>query len=199
MRAFLAITPDRETRDAIGKIQRRCREAVAHAAPHARVNWMHAEAVHLTLRFFAHIDESTASALHEHVARAIPASRAVTVPLARIGGFPRAAAPRVIWIGPPEDWVQSPEGARLAHIAEAIDQACDEVGLPREERRWRPHLTLARVKDGERRVGNGLREIENPPGGLSPPLRADHITLYRSDLTPYGSVHTRVWTVPIPQ
>lgn len=199
MRAFLAITPDRETRDGLAEIQRHCRGAVEHAAPHARVNWMHADAVHLTLRFFAHIDESTASALHEHVAGAIATSRAVTIPLARIGGFPRAAAPRVIWIGPPEDWVQSPEGARLADIAEAIDQACDEMGLPREERRWRPHLTLARVKDGERRVGNGLREIENPPGRLSPPLRADQITLYRSDLAPSRAVHTPLWTVPIPQ
>ena len=199
MRAFLAITPDRETRDAIGEIQRRCREAVARASPHARMSWMHADAVHLTLRFFAHIDESTASALHEHVAGAIATSRAVTIPLARIAGFPRLAAPRVIWMGPPDEWVQSPEGARLADIAEAIDQACDEAGLPREERRWRPHLTLARVKDGERRVGHGLRAMDGPAGPLSPPLRADHITLYRSDLTPSGAVHTPLWTVLLPQ
>ena len=117
------------------------------------------------------------------------------MPLARIGGFPRIAAPRVLWIGPSDGWMDTADGTRLAAIAHAIDRACDALGLPAEDRRWHPHITLARVKDGERLVGNAVRDVGPLPS--SPTIRADQVTLYRSDPTPGGARHTRVWTVPL--
>ncbi len=199
MRAFIAITPDADTRDALAEIQRRGREQVERAAPHARVTWTNAEAIHLTVRFFARLDPAIVSALHQQVSDGVSRSHALTVPLTRIGGFPRLAAPRVIWIGPPDDWMQSADGARLAGIAQAVDHACDALGLEHEDRRWSPHLTLARVKEGERRVGDGLRGVDGPHRPITLALRAGHITLYRSDLAPRGAVHTPLWTLTLPQ
>ena len=194
MRAFLAITPDERTLAAIADVQRRCRDAVEARAAHARVSWARSDALHLTVRFFADIDEPHATSLRDRVAERLGASRTVDVPLARVGGFPRFAAPRVLWVGPPEAWMDSPEGARLIAIAQAVDLACDLLGMPAEDRRWNPHITLARVKDGERAVGNALRD----GGPLAPGLvlRADQVTLYKSDPGPAGTRHTGLWTVP---
>ena len=194
MRAFLAISPDDRTLTAVADAQRRCRDAVEATAPRARVSWARPEALHLTMRFFAAIDDGLTMALRDRVAERLAGCTPVGVPLARIGGFPRLAAPRVVWIGPPAGWMDSPEGVRITAIAEAIDHACDSLGLTVEERRWSPHITLARVKDGERLVGNAVRDLERPAS--SPTLRADHVALYKSDLSPAGARHTRLWEVP---
>ena len=196
MRAFLAITPDERTLDAIALVQRRCQEAVAAIAPGARVSWARRDALHLTVRFFAEIDDERAVALQARVAETMEEGGAVDLPLARVGGFPRLTAPRVLWIGPPEGWMNSRDGTRLTVIAQAIDQACDLLGLPEEDRRWSPHITLARVKDGERSVGNAVREVS--PAAPTTALRADHVTLYKSEPSPAGVRHTRLWTVPVP-
>ena len=194
MRAFLAISPGEQTLTAIADAQRRCRDAVDAIAPRARVSWARPEALHLTMRFFAAVDDDLAMALRDGVAAQLAGSTPVDVPLARIGGFPRLAAPRVVWIGPPEGWMDSPEGVRITGIAEAIDHACDSLGLTVEERRWSPHITFARVKDGERLVGNAVRNLEPPAS--APILRADHVTLFKSDPGPGGTRHTGLWTVP---
>jgi 2'-5' RNA ligase len=195
MRAFLAITPDEHTLAAIADVQRRCRDAVDAVAPHARVSWMRPDALHLTVRFFAAIGTDRAEDLREALAHHLSECEGVDVPLAHIGGFPRIAAPRVLWIGPSDGWMDTADGTRLSVIARAVDHACDSLGLPAEDRRWHPHITLARVKDGERLVGNAVRELGPPPA--SPTIRADQVTLYRSDPTPAGARHTKVWTVPL--
>ena len=194
MRAFLAITPDDDTLAAIAEVQQRCRDSVDVSAPRARVSWARRDALHLTVRFFAEIEAEPAIALRDRVSEQMPVGSPVDIPLARLGGFPRLAAPRVVWIGPPDGWMDSADGTRLTTIAQAIDRACDSLGLPAEDRRWSPHITLARVKDGERAVGNGVRGS----GYLASnrPLRADRVTLYKSDLDPTGVRHTELWTVP---
>ena len=194
MRAFLAITPDERTLAAIADVQQRCRDAVDASAAHARVSWARSDALHLTVRFFAEIDEALVMTLRDRLAERLSAITSIEVPLARVGGFPRLAAPRVLWIGPPDAWIDSPEGGRLTRIAQAVDLACESLGMPAEDRRWNPHITLARVKDGERAVGNAVRH----GGALAPrpTLRADHVTLYKSDPSPGGTRHTGLWTVP---
>jgi 2'-5' RNA ligase len=195
MRAFIAITPDDRTLTAIVEVQQHCRAAVETITPAPRVNWARRDALHLTVRFFAEIEDDLAMALCDGVATQMPDEASIDIPMARVGGFPRLAAPRVLWIGPPDGWMDSPEGTRLNRIARAIDRACDSLGLPAEDRRWSPHITLARVKDGERSVGNGVRQMEPPSSGL--PLHADRVSFYKSDLGPAGVRHTVLWTVPV--
>jgi 2'-5' RNA ligase len=82
-------------------------------------------------------------------------------------------------------------------LAEAIDHACDGLGLAREDKPWRPHLTLARIKEGERSVGHALSDaglFEKP--ALSDALIVTTIALVRSDAGPAGHVHTTLWTTP---
>jgi RNA 2',3'-cyclic 3'-phosphodiesterase len=78
------------------------------------------------------------------------------------------------------------EGGRAAAWQAAISDALEAGGWYRPEKRpfW-PHVTLARVKRGERRV-------PAPPDDPAPPeesFEANVVTLYRSTLRPQGAIY----------
>ena len=58
------------------------------------------------------------------------------------GVFPSASRPRVLWVG-----VDS--GAALTQAQQALVAALGSAGVGQEERAFRPHLTLARVRRAE--------------------------------------------------
>jgi 2'-5' RNA ligase len=68
----------------------------------------------------------------------------------------------------------------------AVSVALEAGGWYRPEKRpfW-PHVTLARVKRGERRV-SPLPGDPAPPGA---PFEARELTLYRSTLRPQGALY----------
>ena len=96
--------------------------------------------LHLTLRFLGEVAEHRVPALVETLAAAIGGP---PIPLVLRGGgaFPSAARARVLWAGL--------EGRldRLVALAEAVDRAAAAVGLPPADHPFRPHPTLARVRD----------------------------------------------------
>jgi 2'-5' RNA ligase len=78
----------------------------------------------------------------------------------------------------------------------AIEQACEGLNFLRETRPFSPHLTLARIKVGERHVGVALAKV----GVLDRPLSlaslvVESVVLMKSELQPTGSVYTKLWDV----
>lgn len=71
-----------------------------------------------------------------------------------VGSFGRP--PRVIWLG-----LGGPGREALEALAAALDAAAADLGFPPEARPFTPHLTLARVRRGERtQRPNGVRVPE---------------------------------------
>ncbi|MEX0756842.1 MAG: RNA 2',3'-cyclic phosphodiesterase, partial [Acidimicrobiia bacterium] len=93
--------------------------------------------LHLTLRFLGDIDPVGL----DRLLAALDESRwPAPFPL-RLGGlwaFPKPAKATVVWI----DAV----GDRLEELAETVEDACEEAGLGREERPFRPHVTVSRLR-----------------------------------------------------
>lgn len=100
----------------------------------------------------------------------------------------------MLWVGPPESWEQGNEGDRLQALYRAVDEVCRAVGLAAEARPFSPHLTLARIKEGERQIGHELaqsRVLDQPVTiGLLP---MQSLVMMRSELRPTGSVYTKLW------
>jgi 2'-5' RNA ligase len=116
------------------------------------------------------------------------------VPLERLGAFPRPQSPRVLWVGPLENWDRGAEAKRIAEIHGAIEQACEGLRFLRETKPFSPHLTLARIRVGERQVGAALAkggELDRPLSLGS--LAVESVVLMKSELKPTGSVYTRLW------
>jgi 2'-5' RNA ligase len=102
----------------------------------------------------------------------------------------------VLWIGPSENWEKGAEAKRVAEIHGAIEQACEGLRFLRETKPFSPHLTLARVKVGERQVGVVLAKsgVLDRPLSLGS-LAMESVVLMKSELKPTGSVHTKLWAV----
>jgi RNA 2',3'-cyclic 3'-phosphodiesterase len=137
------------------------------------------EALHVTLVFLGWQDESAVERIAEAAFGALPG-----------GPAPRLAATGVRPV-PPRNArlfaldLDDGEGRATSFQAAASD-ALEAGGWYRPEKRpfW-PHITLARVKRGERRVAP-------PPDRPAPPADAFDaavVTLYRSTLRPQGAIY----------
>jgi 2'-5' RNA ligase len=195
MRIFIGIDLDPEVRSRISRFL----EGVESFAPEAR--WVRPESLHLTLKF---IGEQTPERV-EAIAERLPRVGGSTFEI-RSGGygfFPTAKAPRVFWIG-----IQA--GPQLAALAESIDMVVAELGVPREDRPYSPHLTLARGGAGRSgspkwRKGDGpdavFAVLEKRLAAMGEldfgSMTAHEFILYQSQLSPGGSKYTKLQRFPL--
>jgi len=135
------------------------------------------KALHVTLAFLAWQDESAAGAIAE---AAFEAAAAVGAPrLTPVGVRPLPPrGPRLFALDLDD------EGGRAVALQAAVSDALESGRWYRPEKRpfW-PHVTLARVKRGER-----AQPLDGPPPPGEPFLAAG-LTLYRSLLRPQGAVY----------
>jgi 2'-5' RNA ligase len=200
IRTFLAVELQPALRDAIDSCQRDLRRCLEkERAKAVRMAWVHPSAIHLTMKFLGDTDEGLVAPLREAVARAVVSREAGTLPIERLGAFPRPQAPRILWVGPSEEWARGSEARGISALQHHVEEACAEFGFLREAKPFNPHLTLVRIKEGERHVGNELARsgVMDSPLAVGS-LAVDAIVLMKSDLRPTGPVYTRLWDVTIP-
>jgi 2'-5' RNA ligase len=196
MRIFIGIDLDPEVRTRIERFL----EGVEGFAPEAR--WVRPESLHITLKFIGEQTPERVDTITERLRRVD-----CSVFEIRAGGygfFPTAKAPRVFWIG-------IHAGPQLAELAESIDIATAELGIPREDRPYSPHLTLARAGAG-RRLGSAKGRKTDGPNAIFGVLEkrlaaigeldfgtitANEFILYQSQLSPAGSKYTKLQRFPM--
>jgi RNA 2',3'-cyclic 3'-phosphodiesterase len=195
IRAFLAVELSQELRSKFAVVQQELKQRVeSERKGDIRISWVQPANMHLTIKFLGDVDEQVIDPLLGAIEQAIGSQPSVKVPLERLGAFPRPNSPRVLWIGPSENWEQGAEGKRVTELHGAIEQACEGLGFLREAKPFSPHLTVARMKTGERQIGVALATS----GVLDQPLSVgslavESVVLVKSELKPTGSVYTRLW------
>ena len=195
IRAFLAVELSQELRVQLATIQQELKRKIEpEMKQHMRISWAQPASIHLTIKFLGDMDEQVIDSLLVAIEQAIGNQTAVNVPLERLGVFPRPQSPRVLWVGPSENWERGAEGRRVAGIHGAIEHACEGLGFLRETKPFSPHLTFARIKGGERHIGvvltkGGVLERTLSLGALA----VESVVLMKSELRSTGSVYTRLW------
>jgi 2'-5' RNA ligase len=189
MRIFIGIDLDPELRGRISRFL----EGVQGFAPDAR--WVRPESLHITLKFIGEQTPERVEAIAERLRRVKGGEFEI-----RSGGygfFPTAKAARVFWIG-------IHAGPQLAELAGSIDVATAELGIPREDRPYSPHLTLARA--GGRSGSPKWRKGDAPNATFAVlekrlaamgeldfgTMTAREFILYQSQLSPKGSQYTKL-------
>ena len=197
MRAFLAVELSEALREQIARVQQQLKHVLA-GVHGARLTWVKPAAIHLTVKFLGDFEDRHVDGLREKTVAAIGGHAVLDIPLSRLGAFPKPQAPRTLWVGPPATWESTEPAGALGRLVRAIDATSAEFGVERERQVWRPHLTLARVRVGERQVGRALERsgITNQSLSLDA-LRVDALVLMQSDLRPDGPVHTPLWTIQL--
>jgi len=197
IRAFLAVELSEELRTKLATLQQELKQRIEPEMKRdMRISWVQPASLHLTVKFLGNTDEQVIDPLRAALEQAIGSQIAANVPLERLGAFPRPQNPRVLWVGPSESWEKGAEAKRIAEIHGTIEQACDSLGFLREAKPFSPHLTLARIKTGERHVGVALAQggvLDRPLSSGS--LAVESVVLIKSELKPTGSVYTKLWGV----
>jgi len=189
MRLFIALDID----DAIRERLSRFVEGVRNFAPDAR--WVKPESLHVTLKF---IGEQPDAAV-ETIKQALTTITATTTEInfRGYGFFPTAKSARVFWIG-------MEAGSPLAALAAAIDDKMSTLGIPKEERAFSPHLTLARAAGGSGsprrprgdRSIHAFQHLQEKLSALPAPefgtMTPREFFLYQSQLSPKGSKYTKL-------
>ena len=197
IRAFLGVELSQELQAGLATVQQELKHRIEpELKRNMRISWAQPASIHLTLKFLGDMDEQAIDPLLVVVEQAIGSQIAVNVPLERLGAFPRPQSPRVLWVGPLENWDRGTEAKRIAEIHGAIEQACEGLRFLRETKPFSPHLTLARIRVGERQVGAALAKggVLDRPLSLGS-LAVESVVLMKSELKPTGSVYTKLWEV----
>lgn len=197
IRAFLAVELSQELRAELALVQQELKQKIEPELKRdTRISWVQPAKIHLTIKFLGAVNEQITDPLLGAIEQAIGSQTVVSVPLQRLGVFPRPHSPRVLWVGPSENWERGAEAKRIAEIHGAIEQACEGLSFLRETKPFSPHLTLARIKAGERHVGVALAKggVLDRPLSLGS-LAMASVVLMKSELKPTGSVYTKLWEV----
>jgi len=156
--------------------------------PLARVQWSPVANLHLTTKFIGDFPEERLDKLNSALA-AIPRPGPLRIAIRGLGWFPHPDRPRIFYAG-----IQAPP--ELPSLARDTDAACATLGLPREEKDYRPHLTLARLRNPAPLTALKA-EIARLPNTDFGAFTADQFHLYRSQLQPGGSIYTKLASFPL--
>ena len=139
--------------------------------------WSTREQLHLTLRFIGEVDGRDAAAIDDALS-SIRAPR-FTFELKGVGEF-GGKNPRALWAGVRDE-------VAVAHLQRKIESAVQRAGRPPEERKFSPHVSLARLRGAPReRVITFLSAHALYASG---PFAVNAFLLYSSTLTPNGSLY----------
>ncbi len=151
------------------------------------VKWVDPKNVHLTLKFLGDTDEKLVERITEKIDKIASRNSPINATLDRLGAFPNLRRPRVFWAS-----LTSAESGleTLKHMAGAVDLAVSKLGFERENRPFKSHLTLGRV-----RTPSGLEALTDYVETMqieSCPVHLDRMVLFKSTLTPKGPIYERL-------
>lgn len=151
-------------------------DLISTGLPDAR--WITPENLHLTLQFIGEVDEGIAEDIDAALNGISAPSFDMT--LSGIGYFETRNKVPAVWIGAAAE-------PFLSHLHSKVEHALIQAGLEPARRKFKPHVTLVRLKKVP--VAVVADYLENHAGIALPPFTVDHFTLFRSRLGHAGATY----------
>jgi 2'-5' RNA ligase len=180
MRLFIAVEIDEAVRSSAATAAQTLQGQLAKLGP-AVVGWVRRENMHLTLRFLGEVTEDVALELRSRLSSPFDTA-AFDIVVSGVGVFPPRGPVRVVWL-------DMPEGADdMIALHDEIERRIAGLGFVPEDRPFRPHLTLGRVKAPLPRGARDLiSRFQDAPIGRS---HVQEVVLFQSRLSPHGASYT---------
>jgi 2'-5' RNA ligase len=205
LRLFVAISPPEDVKDRIEKVQQQLRGVV----PKHIVRWTKREQFHLTLKFLGNVVETRVNELIEALRAAGRGAEALHLRAEKIGFFPGARVPRVLWVGVHDEKDALPrvqkrvetsvENFAVAPGTAAVPAASSPAGRQRsQEKAFTGHITLGRIQQVRRSESEILsKAVNNIADPFFGEWTANHVELIRSELLSGGSRYTTLAEIPL--
>jgi 2'-5' RNA ligase len=178
IRAFIAVEIDSLAKQKISDLVSCLKKTGSDA------KWITEDQMHLTLKFLGNIDKSEIQKISDALSDIADNFNSFKINFSEIGAFPNMNRPAVIWLG-----IDKGAGI-LKMLNEKIETALEKIGLRRENREFKPHLTLARIRS-PKNMPNLIKLIkETSFNSGDNDSRINKLALFQSALNPKGAVHT---------
>lgn len=147
-----------------------------------KVKWVEPKNIHLTIRFLGDITAEQADKI-KSLSRNLSGLGNISLKLSELGTF-GGRYPRVVWIGLEGDT------DKLSELRERVEGVCRVARIPRDDKRFSPHVTIGRVKS----PANTAKLIAEMKRLKVKPLSfvASEMILFKSTLTPEGPIYEKV-------
>lgn len=180
MRTFVALEIPEDSLQKIGIIQKSIQNRI-----HSHVSWVKPESMHITLKFIGEIDNKRIEDLKMHINDLCEKINPFQIDMKGFGCFPSIRNPKILWLG-------FVENQAMKTLAEEIEIACLNTGIPVEDRSFSPHLTLGRVKSSlsSAEIEFIRSMIDSQKKELYTQWIGSQVVLFQSKLEQSGPVYT---------
>lgn len=150
------------------------------------------QGIHLTLKFLGDVSVELVPEIEAAMDSAADEMEPFDLSLGDAGVFPNPRTTRVLWVGVAGDLDS------LGRLQQRVEGSLAELGFRPERRRFNPHITAGRIRDGvsnadRRKVTEALLSHEY----AQPPIRVESISLIRSTLRPDGAIYEAIYSASL--
>lgn len=138
--------------------------------------------MHITLKFCGERPPDTVDMLLDNL-KNIKNTGPFSINIGGIGGFPDMIRPRVLWTGVRGDIEP------LFAIRHEVEKAALKASIPRENKKYRPHITIGRRNSDTPLQDKAIAFMENEEL-VTDSWTVKEIKLMRSELSPIGPRYT---------
>jgi len=185
IRAFLAIEPSEDVLRAMSRLQEKLRREIG-----GRVSWTKPQGQHLTLKFFGDISEEDLNHIDTAVHNRTSSGSPLNLKIEKLGVFPDVRRSRVLWCA------ISGDVEKLSALQKQLDNDFAGIGFPMDDRPFRGHFTLGRIKDSHGLTGIS-EALTKHNAFTAGEFTCNELILFQSKLTPQGAVYTKLAVFPL--
>jgi len=183
MRTFIAVELPEKIKEQIEGLQAPFKKTDTH------VSWVKPKNIHVTLKFLGEVPEERMDQVFSATQKAVEGAKKFSMSLRGTGVFPNPRRPRVIWVG------AGSGGEELSLLAGRIEQEMEEIGFPREKRKYSAHFTIGRVKSPKN--VEKLMELVSASDFQTEEIEVNEVVVMKSQLDPRGAIYTPLKKTPL--
>jgi 2'-5' RNA ligase len=177
IRSFVALNIPVETQEVLAALTHDLQKT------QAPVSWVKADRIHLTLKFLGSVPLEQIEAIQAALIPVAASSPSFRLQPSGCGAFPTIKQMRVVWVG-----LRGDEQA-LFSLQKSVETALIPLGFEPEDRSFRGHLTLGRVK-GRQHLRALQEALLSRQGFEAEAFDVTELVLYKSELMPQGARYT---------
>jgi len=155
----------------------------------ADVKWIPSKNLHFTLKFLGSTPEKLIPDINKRLTKIAEMHHSFTIQIVGAGVFPNIKHPRVVWLG-----IQDSED--IIKLQCGIDKSMAEFGFEREDREFKPHLTIGRIRS-LKNVDMLIKELATLKDVDFGKIEVKNIVIMKSELKPSGAEYFRLNEISI--
>ncbi|MBU2494855.1 MAG: RNA 2',3'-cyclic phosphodiesterase [Bacteroidetes bacterium] len=146
------------------------------------VKWENKTKLHFTLKFLGDVEDNKIKSIQIILEDLLKELSPIKCAFGKFGLFKRNEMPSVLWLG-------IKFNKELIQLSELINNSLEKIGFEKEKRKFKPHLTLIRLKGNENLEKiNGFLDFDLP----ETKFEINEISLMKSELLSSGSFYNKI-------